>query len=166
MGEAINLSGNEAVKKLKELADGKMCMFCTHDGKQIVSRPMSTSQVEDDGTIWFFSNKESLKNMQLKEDNQIYLMYADTAKQHYLSLTGIANILIDKNKIDELWNPIIKAWFEEGKDDPDITLIKVQPENAHYWDTKNGKLISNIKIAVAALTGYSMDGSVEGDLKI
>ena len=53
-----------------------------------------------------------------------------------------------------------------GEDeDPDISLIRVTPQDGHYWDTKNGKLISTIKIAVAALTGNSMDGGVEGNLK-
>ncbi len=166
MGDIMNLSGNEAVEKIKEMAEGKICLFCTYEDSEVVSRPMSTQKVEDDGTIWFFSDKNSVKNDQIVTDNKVYLMYADTSKQHYLSLIGYAEIVFDKNKIDELWTPIAKAWFEEGKDDPDITLLKVMPDNGHYWDTKNGKLVSTIKIAIAAMTGKEMDGSIEGDLSV
>ena len=91
----------------------------------------------------------------------------DTGKQHYLSLTGTAEIVNDKAKVEELWEPFAKAWFEGGKDDPQLTLIRFNPEDGHYWDTKNGKLISLIKVAVAALTGnQDKDGSLEGDIKV
>lgn len=166
MGDTINLSGTGAIDKIKEMADGKVCLFCTYENNEIVSRPMSTQKVEDDGTIWFISDKNSVKNDQVVADNRVYLMYSDTSKQHYLSVSGLAEIVFDRQKIEELWTPLAKAWFEEGKDDPDITLLKVIPGNGHYWDTKNGKLISTIKIAIAALTGESMDGGVEGDVKV
>lgn len=166
MGDNKDLSGKEAVDKIKELADSKICLFCTYEDNQIVSRPMSTQKVEDDGTIWFFSDKDSVKNDQILQDNKVYLMYSDTSKQHYLSLGGYAEIVFDKDKIEELWTPIAKAWFEEGKDDPDITLLKVMPETGHYWDTKNGKLVSTIKIAIATLTGNEPDDGIEGKLSV
>ncbi|RYG25269.1 MAG: general stress protein, partial [Chitinophagaceae bacterium] len=110
-------------------------------------------------------NKGSEKNDQIAEDSAVHLMYMDTDKQQYLSLSGHARIVSDINKIEELWNPMAKAWFEKGKDDPALSLLCVTPEDGHYWDTKNGKIISFIKIAVAALIGKQMDGGVEGDLK-
>ena len=165
-GLVKNLSGSAAIDKLKELAENKTCLFCTYNNGEIVSRPMSTQEVEEDGTLWFMSNKESEKNMELQRDGRIHLMYADPAKSHYLTVTGYAEIVQDRNKIEQLWNPIAKAWFENGKDDPHISLIKIHPEEGHYWDTKNGKLISLIKIATAALTGHGMDGGIEGDIKL
>ncbi len=164
--DTTNLSGTEAVDKLKELAEEKICLFCTYENNKIVSRPMSTQKVDEEGNLWFLSSKDSVKNMQIKEDDRVYLMYADTGKQHYLSLSGSARILQDKNKIHELWNPIAKAWFTEGEDDPEISVIKISPEEGHYWDTKNGKLVSMIKIAVAALTGKGSDGGVEGSIRV
>jgi general stress protein 26 len=166
MGDTKSLFDQAAIDKIKELADGKMCLFCTYEDDQIVSRPMSTQGIDEDGTMWFFSRKDSEKNDQIDEDNTIHLMYMDTGKQQYLSLSGHASIVVDKRKTEELWNPIAKAWFEKGKDDPSLSLLRVTPEEGHYWDTKNGKLISFIKIAVAALTGKPMDGGVDGDLKI
>ena len=94
-------------------------------------------------------------------------MYIDQDKHHYLSLTGAAEVVEDQKKVDELWNGFLNAWFEEGKDDPQVSLIKVTPEDGHYWDTKNGKLVTLIKIAMAAVTGNrGKDGSLEGDIHI
>jgi len=166
MGEIKNLSGDNAVEKIKELAKEKICLFCTYTGDSIVSRPMSTQEVDDEGNLWFISNKESIKNLQIKRDSRVHLMYSNDSKHHYLSLSGYAELLDDKQKIEELWNPFINAWFEEGKNDPNVSVIKVVPEEGHYWDTQNGKLLSLLKIAVATITGKEMDGSVEGDLDV
>jgi general stress protein 26 len=166
MGDIQSLANQEAVEKIKELGKDQICLLCTMDGGEIISRPMGTSGIDDDGTIWFFSPKDSDKNRQIKKDHAVYVMYMNAAKNHYLTLNGVANIVLDKSKVDELWSPMMKAWFEEGKDDPNISLLKVTPTDGHYWDTKNGKLVSMLKIAAAAVTGKQMDGGIEGDLQL
>jgi general stress protein 26 len=79
---------------------------------------------------------------------------------------GTAEISTDKQKIDKYWSTMVKAWFPEGKDDPNLTLIKVKPEDAYYWDTKNNKLVSLIKIMTSVVTGKTADDGVEGELKV
>jgi len=165
MGNTKSLIDQEAIEKIKEFASEKICLFCTYEDEGIESRPMSTQAVDEDGTLWFFSNKTSHKNKQLKLDRRVYLMYMETGKVHYLSLSAMAEIVVDKEKAKELWNPFVKAWFEQGVDDPDLTLIKVTPSEGHYWDTKHGKLVNMIQIATAAVTGKKMEVGVEGDIK-
>ena len=48
--------------------------------------------------------------------------------------------------------------------DPSLTIIKVTPEDGYYWDTKDGKLITLLKMAAGAITGKEIDGSIEGKL--
>lgn len=166
MGDTKDLTNQEAIDKIRELANRKICLFCTYNGNEIVSRPMDTQDVDEDGALWFMSRKDSIKNMQINDNNKVYLMYLDDSKQHYLSLSGKAEIQYDREKIEKLWTPMTKAWFTEGKDDPEISLLKVTPESGHYWDTKNGALISLIKIAAALITGKEMDGSIQGDIDL
>jgi general stress protein 26 len=166
MGDTKDLIHQEAIDKIRELANRKICLFCTYNNNDIVSRPMDTQDVDENGALWFMSRKDSIKNMQISENSRVYLMYLDDSKQHYLSLDGIAEILYDREKIGELWTPATKAWFTEGKDDPEISLLKVTPEKGHYWDTKNGALISLIKVAAAVITGKEMDGSIQGDINL
>ncbi|MEO7834943.1 MAG: pyridoxamine 5'-phosphate oxidase family protein, partial [Ginsengibacter sp.] len=52
------------------------------------------------------------------------------------------------------------------KKDPNISVIKVIPENAYYWDTAHGKMISLLKIAASVVSGKTMDDGVEGKLEI
>lgn len=166
MGDTKDLTNREAIDKIRELAKGNICLFCTYDHNEVVSRPMDTQDVDDDGALWFMSRRSSIKNMQISQNSKVYLMYMDDSKQHYLSLSGKAEIQDDREKIRELWTLSTKAWFTEGKDDPEISLLKVTPEKGHYWDTKNGALISLIKIAAAVITGKEMDGSIQGDINV
>ncbi len=94
------------------------------------------------------------------------LFYINNSGYEYLSVYGTAEISTDKQKIDEYWSTMVKAWFPEGKDDPNLTLIKVKPEDAYYWDTKNNKLVSLIKIMTSVVTGKTSDDGVEGELKV
>ncbi len=94
------------------------------------------------------------------------LLYANDGSSEYLSLFGTAEILKDQAKVEELWTPWAKTWFNEGKDDPTITLLKVKPQEGHYWDTKNNKMVQMAKIAVGAVTGKHLDDGVEGTMKL
>lgn len=142
-----------------------MCLFCTFTGEfAIKARPMSTQAVEEDGTIWFFSSKQSNKNKEIGTKSKVQLLYGDPGKSDYLSVEGNAEITEDKKKIDELWTPFIKTWFQEGKDDPDLTLLKITPAAAYYWDTNHGKMVSFAKILASIVSGKTMDDGIEGKL--
>jgi general stress protein 26 len=60
----------------------------------------------------------------------------------------------------------MKVWFTEGQDDPRISVIKVEPSEAYYWDNKHGDLIAYLKIKVGSVIGKTMDDSIEGKLDI
>lgn len=164
-----DLFSTEAIAKIKELAeDIKMCMFCTDlSVRPVPVRPMSVLQVDDRANLWFLSSKSSNKNFEINHDNEVQLIFSKNADAHFLSLFGKATIYTDRSHVEEIWTPIAKTWFEEGKDDPEATVIKVEPIEAYYWDTKHGKMVSMINYALGAIVGTSIDdNSLEGRLKI
>jgi len=161
------LEGAAALKKLKDLATGaENCFFCTNikTGLPLSVRPMSVLQVDDEGNLWFISHKSSHKNEELKADPFTHLFFQENKNSGFLNVYGISEISFDQEKIDELWNPLLKTWFQGGEDDAEISLIKVVPTHVHYWDTKHGELVAFIKMATSVVTGKTMDDSVEGDL--
>ncbi len=168
MGDTKNLVSDDAVEKIKKLAESAdICHFVTSLSKiPFSTRPMSTQKVDDDGNVWFMSDKDSTKNHDVQDDDRVQLFYSHQSSSEYLSIYGTAEIVFDQDLIDEMWTPIAKAWFTEGNDDPAISLIKVTPHEGYYWDTKNNKMISLIKIATSIVTGKTMDDGVEGKLKV
>ncbi|HLP19724.1 MAG TPA: pyridoxamine 5'-phosphate oxidase family protein, partial [Chitinophagales bacterium] len=79
---------------------------------------------------------------------------------------GRAEIIVDAAKAEELWTPLAKAWFQGGPTDPELTLIKVSPEQAYYWDTKSNKMVSMMKILISTVTGNKNDDGVQGKLTV
>jgi general stress protein 26 len=164
-----NLRDKEAVKKLKELVDkAKSCFFCTAIslGPSAGTRPMSVQKVDDEGNLWFLSADDSYKNKEIAVDPEVRLYFQGSAHSDFVFLTGVATISKDPNKIEELWEPLAKVWFTEGKDDPRITVIRVAPNEGYYWDTKHAKAIVFIKMVIGAATGKTLDDSVEGKLAL
>lgn len=165
-----NLNSTEAIEKLKELSErARICMFCTDlTSLPINTRPMSVQETDTEGNLWFISSSESNKNFEIGEDNRVQLMFMHNGNSEYLSVFGTAHIYKDRATIEDKWSNLAGAWFEEGKDDPKVTIIRVTPEDTYYWDTKAGKLVSLITFATAAITGKKTDNSdgVEGKLNV
>ncbi|MEO7309498.1 MAG: pyridoxamine 5'-phosphate oxidase family protein [Chitinophagaceae bacterium] len=168
MGEQKNLSSQEGVEKLKKLAKAAdICMFATNlTGNPISARPMSTRDVDDDGTIYFYSRDSSDKNAEISKDDRVQLFYSNNSDYEYMSVFGRASIVEDEALAKELWTNFAKAWFSGGVDDPELTVIKVVPENVYYWDTKHNKMVNLVKMALSALTGTETDDGVYGHINV
>lgn len=163
-----NLIGQEALDKIKELA-GKAggSFFCTKikSGEAFNTRPMAAEHIDDDGNFWFLSANDSHKNKEIQEDPAVQMLFQGSSYSDFLSLYGKATISVDKQKIEELWDPMMKTWFTEGKDDPRITVIKFTPTEGYYWDTKHNMAIALAKRAYGAIVGETYDDSIEGHIK-
>ena len=162
-----DLSGADAIAKVKELAErAESCFFCT----EVVargssrSRPMAVQQVDEQGRLWFLSASDSHKNEEVAADPAVHLYFQASAHAGFLSLTGTVRASRDQAKIEELWNPIMKTWFTEGRNDPRITVLRFTPREGYYWDTKHGKAIAGIKMLIGAAIGKTLDDSIEGRL--
>lgn len=163
-----DLLGKEGIDKMKDLVGhNAICMFTSNvDEVPLQTRPMTTQEVDDEGNFWFFSPKDSLKNYEVRTDARVQLLFANTSASEYLTVFGRAMILDDRKKIEELWSPMAKAWFEEGKDDPNLSLIRVAPEHAYYWEPKQNKMVTLFKMAAAAVTGKKMDIGEQGKIEV
>ncbi|MEO5890672.1 MAG: pyridoxamine 5'-phosphate oxidase family protein [Ferruginibacter sp.] len=164
-----DLSGPEGVKKVKELVDkASTCFFCTNirTNASFSTRPMSVQKIDDEGNLWFLSAADSKKNIEIDDDPTVQLLFQGSDYSDFLNLYGIATISHDKEIIKDLWQPILKTWFTEGIDDPRISVIKVVPSEAYYWDTKHVQVVGLIKRVVGAVIGKTMDDSIEGEIKL
>ncbi len=147
---------NEKLEKVRELVgDIRIAMMTTVDeGGHLQSRPMAALEMDESATIWFFTKKSSPKVDQIEQhDRQVNLAFANVSDANYVSISGTADEVDDRAKIDELWNPQAKAWFPDGKDDPELTMLRVRTNMAEYWDSNNSTMVRLFQQAAAALTG-------------
>jgi len=148
---------HEGADKLYELIrDVRICMMTTvgEDGR-LSSRPMYCIEDDKAGDLWFFTRLASPKTAEVSRDGHVNLAYSHPSKQHYISVSGRAEIVRDKGRIQDMWSEPLRTWFPEGKDDPQLALIRVHPERGEFWDSPSGTVMYLYGYAKAALTGSS-----------
>ena len=94
------------------------------------------------------------------------MSYADTDGQRYVSVSGTAQLVRDRAKVEELWNPIFNAWFPDGLDDPDLALLKVTVEQAEYWDSPSSKVVQLYGFVKAVATGKRLSDEIGDNEKL
>jgi general stress protein 26 len=147
---------SESLKKVHDMIeDIRIAMMTTVDEQgNLVSRPMAVAQIDEHNDIWFFTKRSSPKVDQIDQNqHKVNLSFANTDDSDYVSVSGTGQEIDDKAKIDELWNPQVKAWFPEGKEDPELTLLKVRIDMAEYWSASDSKMVRFFQQAAAAVTG-------------
>jgi general stress protein 26 len=138
-------------EKVKKVEFG---MFTTRDQSGLLSsRPLTQQQVDEFGQLWFFTSDKMPFTHELAANPQVNVSFSDVKESLYVSISGRAELLKDRVKAQELWNPMVKAWFPGGLDDPDLALIKVTIEAAETWDTHSSRMTQLYAMAKAALTG-------------
>jgi len=162
-----NLYNQKAVEKLKELVEQiKIGMLCTQVSgeKHVHAVPMSIQEVDEQGNIWFLFSSESESHQHLLADSTLSLLFSEPGTYSFLSIHADSEISQDPGRIEKYWSPMVEAWFEKGKNDPRIRVLKIKPIDAHYWDNKSNKLVTFLKVAASAVSGKQMDIGREGDL--
>jgi general stress protein 26 len=81
-------------------------------------------------------------------------------------VNGEASIILDRAKIEELWVSAAKIWFNEGKEDPNISIIKVTPTSAYYWDTDGNRMINIMKMVASVITRNNLVNGNEGTITV
>ena len=163
-----NLDNTEALKKFKDLVEQvAICMFITNTRNQHEhTRPMATIEVEDDGTLWFYTDIRSIKVEEVHNQHDIHLTYAHPGKETYLDVWGSAEIVSDRQQVVDKWSPIVKGWFPDGINDPHLGLLKVQPYEVYYWVAETGKMVQFFKMAASIVSGNRLAEGAEGSLNI
>ncbi len=130
------------------------------------SRPMATQDMEFDGDLWFFTKASAPKVDDVQHDQQVNLGYVKPDDNLFVSVSGTAQLIRDRQKMDELWKPALKAWFPNGKEDPDLALLKVTVDSAEYWDAPSGVMGRLYVVAKGLATGGQDSGGEDVKLNL
>ena len=147
-------SSNDGSKHVAELvSDAKVAMLTTMtpDGKH-VSRPMGLQEAEFDGDLWFFAYDASAKVSQIRANPQVNVSFSNNKSSSWTSISGLAEIVQDRQKAEKLYSPALKAWFPEGLETPGITLIRVHSDSAEYWEGPSSTIGFALGTVRAAVT--------------
>lgn len=146
----------EQLEKLRDLVKSiDIAMLTTIDESgSLHSRPMSCNgEIDPNGDLWFFTYASSHKVLEVEQQQQVNVSFSDPHKQRYVSMSGTAQLVRDHQKLAQLWQPQLKAWFPKELNEPDIALLKVSVEKAEYWDAPSSFIAHTISLLQAISTG-------------
>jgi general stress protein 26 len=130
------------VRKLRKVIKAaRTAMFTTvaPDGR-LRSRPMATLKGGFDGDLWFVTRSTAPKTEEIRENQHVNVAYSDARGDRYVSISGLASVVRDPAKVQEMWNKRLRAWFPGGKKDPELALIRVRIDRAEVWNPKTASM--------------------------
>ncbi|WP_343519482.1 pyridoxamine 5'-phosphate oxidase family protein [Sphingomonas sp.] len=141
-------SPQELQEKFWKALDDDRTIFLGLDGVDDGhAQPMTALRdtEHDGGPIWFFTTRDNGLVQSLREGNRAMAHFA--SKGHELWATIHGNLVPDNDRamIDKLWNPFVAAWYEGGKDDPKLQLLRLDAERAQIWLNENS-LFAGVKL--------------------
>ena len=148
----------DQTRKVAELLRGERFAFLTtvmKDGR-LASRPMTLQEVEFDGDLWFFAERDSNPVRHITDSPQVNVGVGSGGT--WVSVSGDAILVTDVAKKRELWNSAVEAWFPQGPDDDSVVLLKVEADSAEYWDSPGGRLATAFSFVKAKVTGERIEG--------
>lgn len=111
------------------------------------TRPMTANLDGDEGPIWFFSSTDAELVQQVTTAGQAVATFADKGHNLFACVHGRLGHETDRSMIDKLWNPFVAAWYEGGKSDPKLALLRFDPGQAEIWLDGSG-IVAAIKMLV------------------
>ncbi len=132
-----------SIAKLNELIQGINTALLTTlrpDGT-LHSCPMASHPADDQGVIWFLSHNNSEKVEAVRTSQRVNIAFADHAAQRYVSISGFCELVRDHALAKRLWQPSYKDWLPGGVDDPSLILLKVDIQQAEYWDASKARMV-------------------------
>ncbi|MER2162633.1 MAG: pyridoxamine 5'-phosphate oxidase family protein [Psychrobacter alimentarius] len=156
------MNKQEQIDKIQDvIKDVKFAMMSTVNSKgDVHAWPMTTSETSIGAKeIWFIGDKTSDVVKDIQDNPKIGLSYASEDEKNYVSVSANAELSSDQAKLDELWSPVYNAFFEHGKEDPNVQLIKVVPHGVECW-LSGSSTVNMFKMAAAAL----QDGKTAEDM--
>jgi general stress protein 26 len=134
------------VKLLNEkIKDVRIAMLTTIESDGTLrSRPMVTQDTEFDGDLWFFTQASAPKVEDVQQHQQVNVSYVKPSEDLFVSVSGTAQLVVDRKEIKKRWKPHYKTWFPNGEDDPDLALLKVTVTRAEYWNMPSGGVLSSL----------------------
>jgi general stress protein 26 len=150
------MTQQEDRQKLVDLMqDMPIAMFTTFGPEGPRSIPMARQEVEPGAELWFITARDTAHVRALADEPKVALTFS--ARDAWVAMTGRARVVDDLEKLKELWNTFAEAWLPGGPEDPNAVLLRVDVEQAEWWDTPGGKVASLISFAKTKLTGDTYD---------
>ncbi|GAA4858523.1 pyridoxamine 5'-phosphate oxidase family protein [Luteimonas vadosa] len=152
----MNDSSTDAQReKLAKLVGtfGTAMLSTVDGGGRIVARPMTPLGDDFEGVFWFATETDNPAAEDIRARPAVHVGLMHEGDNHYVSASGRAEVVTDRAQIERLWSPALDVFFKGGKYDPNVCLLRVDVDEASYWDGPGNLLTKLAYFATVAATG-------------
>ncbi|MGZ8255647.1 MAG: pyridoxamine 5'-phosphate oxidase family protein [Burkholderiaceae bacterium] len=147
------------------LSKARFVMLTTLDADGgFYSCPMTLQQATGEAVLWFFTSTTTSTARNIERDQRIGVALMDD-NNFYVSVYGTASLVNDRDKMRELWDAMVKAWFPQGVEDPHLTLVRLDVERGEYWDSDQNAMLKMFAIAKGLAEGRRPDVGEKGTIE-
>jgi general stress protein 26 len=146
------VSESEALKAFWDQLDDGSTVMLGLDAADQHTQPMTAFPEREAGLIWFFTRDDTDIARETATDIEARLILMSKDRKVFADVRGMLMLAHDKDRIDRYWNPMVAAWYPEGKDDPHLTLLRFVPDEGQVWVSEKGLVRLGFQIAKANLT--------------
>jgi general stress protein 26 len=139
------------------LTDHKICMVSILVGGRIRTRPMSGYVDRENHRILFVTHSHTGPAEEIDPSQTVSIALSDEDHNFYATIECEAAKLDDRDLLKRIWSPLVGAWFPNGPDDPDVTLLAFSPISAEIWDGPSSGVVIAFKLATAKILGRTPD---------
>jgi general stress protein 26 len=137
-------------KLWKALRSDRTVMLGINGLDESHTRPMTAQFEQERGPIWFFTSVDNAMVQSLDSDDaRAVVTFASKGHDLFATIHGRLSVDTDRAVVDRLWNRFVAAWFEGGKDDPKLALLRLDPENAEVWIDASS-IVAGVKLLLGA----------------
>ncbi len=130
-----------------------VCMLTTQFGGGLRARPLEARPDRNAGVIFFVTGVHSPKEDEIAAAPDVGLVFIDSSSNAYLSITGRASVMRDAEKTKAVWRKTDEVWWPGGPNDPEVSLLRIEPLTAELWDGPASAVVTAFEFAKARLTG-------------
>lgn len=123
------------------------------EGSHMHMQPMAPQLDRQNSTIWFFTKTDTQIAEAAATGPHAHFCVVGKDHDYHACVAGRLSVRKDPAKIDEYWSSVVEAWFDGGKDDPSLTMLALEMDDAEIWASTGSSLKFGWEIAKANLSG-------------
>jgi general stress protein 26 len=141
------MSQNDHIDRVWDIVEKVgVCMLTTQFAGGLRARPLEARPDRDAGLIFFVTDLHSAKEDEIEAAPDIGLVFIDPGDKAYLSLTGRACVIRDRQKIKAAWRNTDAVWWLDGPDDRNVCLLQIEPLTAELWDGTGKRRCDGLRV--------------------
>lgn len=143
-------------KLWREISDTKFGMIAPNGGSEHF-QPMTTFAEPETGKLWFYSSDETDLARAAANGCEATYVIASKDRELQASIKGRLTAIRDQLHIDKFWSSNVSAWFPQGKQDPHLTMLCLDADDAQVWISDASPLKFGFEMVKANMKGATPD---------